>query len=281
MPVDEYHRPGTLDEALALRDEHGSSITVISGGTLTMPAINEGHVFPERVMDLRSLNLDTVDSSNGTLTLGATLTYTDVIEQIDDPMLTTAAEHCGSWAVRNIGTVGGNFFGPPTVGDFATALLARDAEVKLQSRDDERWIELANFYTGPVTTVLRDDELLTEIRVSAASGDTAYQKQTRNQEPAPAVVTVAANVERVDGSVSGARIGLNGAGPHLVRAFEAEEIVADGGLDSGTIEAAADAAAEAADPPTDALASDWYRRKMIGKQLERTLERLADGEGYE
>ena len=277
MSVEEYHRPGSLDEALALRAEHGSSITVVSGGTLTMPAINEGHIFPGKVMDLRSLDLDFVDVSYGDLTLGATLTYSDVIDQVDDPLLTTAAEHCGSWAVRNIGTVGGNLFGPPTVGDFATALLTRDAEVHLQSEDDERWVHLTDFYTGPGTNVLEDDEILTEIRLTAASSDTAYLKQTRNQEPAPSVVTVAANVERDNGSVSAARIGLNGAGPHPVRAVEAEQIVEGNELSDGTIEEAADAATEASDPPKDALASDWYRKKMIGQHLSKALAQVANG----
>jgi CO/xanthine dehydrogenase FAD-binding subunit len=276
MAVEEYHRPDTLDEALELRGEHGASLTIVSGGTLTMPAVNEGHLFPERVMDLRSLDLDYVES-NGDLTLGATLTYSDVIDQVDDPLLSTAAEHCGSWAVRNLGTVGGNLFGPPPVGDFATALLARDAEVRLQSRDGDRWVSLTDFYTGPGTNVLEDDEILTEIRVTAASVDTAYVKQTREQEPALSVVSVAANVDHDNGSVTGARIGLNGAAPHPVRSTEAESVLEGSILENGTIEAAAEAASEAADPPTDALASDWYRRKMVGKQLERTLSQLANG----
>jgi len=276
MAVEEYHRPETLDEALALRAEHGSDLTVVSGGTLTMPAINEGHMFPEQVMDLRSLDLDSVET-NGDLTLGTTVTYSDVIDQVDDPLLSTAAEHCGSWAVRNLGTVGGNLFGPPPVGDFATGLLARDAEVRLQSPDNDRWVTLTDFYTGPGTNDLADDEILTHIRVPADSDETAYVKQTRNQEPALAIVTVAANIEHDNGSVTGARIGLNGAGPHPTRAYEAEGVLEGRALDNGTIEAAAEAAAEAAEPPTDALASDWYRRKMVEKQLERTLNKLTNG----
>jgi CO/xanthine dehydrogenase FAD-binding subunit len=276
MSVDHYHRPETLGDALALRADHGSSLTVVSGGTITMPQINEGHIRPDRVMDLRGLDLDTVEASDGTLSLGATLTYTDVIERVDDDLLTAAAEHCGGWAVRNVGTIGGNFFGPPPYGDFATALLARDAELRLQRRGGERWVPLTEFYTGPGSTVLEDDEILTEIRLTAEAGDTAYLKQTRCQEPTPAVVTVAATVRRENGSVSAVRIGLNGAGPYPLRAEAAEEIVADGELENGTIEAATEAAVEAADPPTDAVASDWYRQRMIDTHVSRALTQLAD-----
>lgn len=277
MPVDEYHRPGSLEAALSLRAEHGDSLTVVSGGTLTMPAINEGHLFPELVMDLRSLDLDHVQQTGAELTLGATLTYSDVIESVDDPLLTEAATHCGSWAVRNVGTIGGNLFGPPTVGDFAVALLARDAEAHLQSAAGDRWVGLSDFYTGPGETVLASDEILTEIRVPTAAGETAYLKQTRDQEPAPAIVTVVADVHRDNGAVSTARIGLNGAGPHPVRASDAESILEGSALSDGTIEDATAAAVEAADPPTDALASDWYRRKMIGHHLSDALSQVAGG----
>lgn len=279
MAVKEYHRPSDLGEALELRAEYGSDLTVISGGTLTIPAMNEGHILPERVMDLRSLDLDFFERANGVLSLGPTLTYNTVIEEVDDELLVKAANHCGSWAVRNVGTIGGNLFGPPTVGDFAVALMARDAEVKLERAGDERWIDVTDFYTGPGITALESEELLTEIRVPDSKGETAYLKQTRNQEPAPSIVTVAANLERDNGSISSARLGLNGGGPHPLRAREAENVLEEGGLNEATIAEAAETARELADPPTDAIASEWYRGKMIEKHLSTALNQIANGGG--
>ena len=279
MTVEEYHRPDTLEEALSLRAEFEDGIHVVSGGTLTMPAMNEGHLLPKRVMDLRSLDLDYINEANGETTLGATLTYSDVIDRVDDPFLTEAAYHCGSWAVRNVGTIGGNFFGLPTVGDFAVALLAREAEVKLERDGGERWVALSDFYTGPGTNVLESDELLTATRFPSDVGEAGYRKQSRQQEPAPSIVTVAAHLERANGSIESARIGLNGAGAHPIRAEAAERVLEGASLGEETIEEATGAAAEAATPPTDAIASEWYRRKMIEKQLERVLTQLANGGG--
>ncbi|MFP8954592.1 FAD binding domain-containing protein (plasmid) [Natrialbaceae archaeon A-arb3/5] len=278
MPVEAYHRPDSLEEALDLSAEHESDLEVISGGTVSMPAMNDGYKFPEKVMDLRSVGLDYVESENGEITLGATLTLTQTIEELDDPFLQDAARHTASWAVRNMATVGGNLFTPPPLGDFAVALLARDAEIKIQSQDDDRWISLSSFYTGPGQNVLEPEELITEIRFPEEHGETVYLKQTQQQEPAPPVVTVAANLERENGTVETARIAMNGAGPHPMRMEDAEAALEGAELDEETIEAAAEAAAEAANPPEDAVASEWYRQKMVRQQLVNALSQIASEE---
>ncbi|GAB7018770.1 FAD binding domain-containing protein [Halostagnicola bangensis] len=278
MAIEAYYRPETLEEALDLSAEYRSSLDIISGGTIAMPAINEGKTFPDRVMDIRDLDLDFVESSNGERTLGATLTLTGVLEKIDEPFLRDAARHTGGWSIRNMGTVGGNLFSPPPLGDFAVALLALDAEIEVQQRDEQRWISLSEFYAGPKSTAIEADELVTAVRLPPIDGDTTYTKYTRSQEPAQAIVTVAVNLERQDGVVETARIALNGAGPHPVRMHEAEDILEGKRLERDAIERAAEAAAEEADPPEDAIASAWYRRKMIRHHLSNALCELRNQE---
>lgn len=280
MAVEAYHRPSSLDDALDLTAEHESGLEIISGGTLTMPEINEGHAFPERVLDLRELGLDYVSEADGGVALGATTTLTQVMEEADVPLLREAAKHTGGWAVRNVGTVGGNLFSPPPLGDFAVALLALDAEVEIHGRDGARSLPLSEFYDDG-GRALAPDELVTEIRVPAVDGETAYVKYTRSQEPAPPIVTVVANLVRDGDTVERARLALNGAGPHPVRMTDAEDALDGSSLDDDVIARAADLAAEAADPPEDALASAWYRRRMVREYVVRTLTRVATGEAVE
>lgn len=281
MAIEAYHRPSSLDDALDLTAEHESGLEIVSGGTLTMPEINEGHAFPEHVLDLRELGLDYVSEADGGIAIGATATLTQVIEEADVPLLGKAARHTGGWAVRNVATVGGNLFSPPPLGDFAVALLALDAEIGIHGRDGERSLPLSDFYDDDGGRALAPDELVTEIRVPAVDGETAYVKYTRSQEPAPPIVTVVANVVREDDTVDRARLALNGAGPHPVRMADAEDALEGSSLDDDAIARAADLAAEAADPPEDALASAWYRRRMVREYVVRTLARVATGEDVE
>ena len=71
-----------------------------------------------------------------------------------------------------------------------------------------------------------------------------------------------------------ARIALGAAGPHPLRARQAEAALIGQMLDTASIAAAAQAAQAECDPPTDALATGWYRRRMVGVYVRRALESL-------
>jgi CO/xanthine dehydrogenase FAD-binding subunit len=279
VAIKNYFLPRSLDEATRLLAEYGVSILVMNGGTLAMPLINEGISLPEQVLGLRQAGLNYIRWMEGTLVLGASTTFTQVLQEDTFPLLQEAVRRIGSWTIRNMGTVGGNLFAPPPAGDFAVALLALDAQVKLASQKGERVISLTEFYTGFLTNAMLPGELLVEIRVPAPQGKTAYIKYGRKQTNTPAVVTVAVQVVFNGAQVGMARIALNGVGPHPIRATQAEAVLVGSVLNQGTIAAAAAAAAAECDPFSDALASEWYRRKMVNVYVGRTLAKISGKEG--
>jgi CO/xanthine dehydrogenase FAD-binding subunit len=270
-----YFQPQSVAEALALLAEHGPGLLVMAGGTLAMPLINEGISQPEKVMGLRRAGLSGLSRSNGTVTIGATTTLSQLAAQREIPMLAEAAQNVGGWAIRNMGTAGGNLFAPPPSGDLAVALLALDARVKLAGQSGERLIPLSDFYTGFMLNALAPGELLVEIQVPVPQGKTAYLKYGRRHANTPAVVTVAAHLELDGRVVKAASLALNAVGPHPFRARRAEAVLAGAPLDGETIAAAAQATAEEAEPFTDAIASEWYRRKMLPVFVRRALEQIA------
>jgi CO/xanthine dehydrogenase FAD-binding subunit len=270
-----YYLPQSVDEAISLLAEHGPSLLVMAGGTIAMPLINEGISLPEKVMGLRQAGLNYINSPNGAVKIGATATLTQMLTQKEIPLLAQAAYHIGGWAIRNMGTVGGNLFAPPPSGDLAVALLALDAQVKLSGGEGERVLPLTAFYTGFMTTALVPGELLTEILVPRPKGRVAYVKLGRRHANTPAVVSLAANLALDGKRIEKARIALNAVGPHPLRATQAEETLVGSTLDATTIAAAAAAAAEECEPFTDAVASEWYRRKMVDVIMRRALAQIA------
>lgn len=278
MAVESYFLPQSLPEAAGLLAEHGPTLLVMAGGTIAMPLINEGISFPEKVMGLRRAGLDRVSQANGTVTIGATTTLNQLLRLQAIPMLQAAAHHTAAGSIRNMGTVGGNIFAPPPAGDVAVALLALDARLKLVSARAERVLPLADFYTGFMTNVLLPDELLAEILVPVPAGKTVYLKYGRKQANTPSIVTVAAHLQLAGGRVTTAAVALNGVADSPIRSAEAEAALAGSPLTADTIGAAARAAADAADPPTDAIATGWYRRRMIGVMLTRALTQLMEQE---
>ncbi|GAB4541137.1 MAG: FAD binding domain-containing protein [Anaerolineae bacterium] len=275
MTTQAYYLPQSVREAINLLNEHGPELLVMAGGTIAMPLINEGISLPEKVMGLRQAGLNYVNKSNGTLEIGATTTLTQMLARPEISLLQQAAYHIGGWAIRNMGTVGGNLFAPPPAGDFAVALLALDAQVKVAGIDGERLLPLRNFYTGFMTTALLPGELVTEILVPVPQGKTAYTKYGRRHANTPAVVSLAVNLVLDGRQVKEARLALNGVGPHPMRATRAEAALVGSALDETTIAQAAAIAAEECEPFTDAVASEWYRRKMVGVAIRRTLAQMA------
>ena len=278
MPVEEYFLPDSLDQALDLLAEHQDSMLVTAGGTVTMPLINEGISVPEKVMGLKGTGLDYIHESELAITIGATTKLSSLLSLESLPILQLAAENTGAWAVRNLGTIGGNLFVPPPAGDVAVALLAMDAQIKLVSSANERWVPLNEFYTGFMSTTMEPDELLTEIQIAQPLGPPAFVKYGRKRANTPAIVTVAAYINLGKEMVMTARIALGAAGPHPIRAYTAEDALVARKLGPESIQEAAAAAASESQPFTDAIATEWYRRKMIEVYVERALTELAEME---
>jgi CO/xanthine dehydrogenase FAD-binding subunit len=274
VTVREYLIPRSLPEAIGLLERHGPELLVMAGGTVVMPLINEGISLPERVMSLRNAGLDGIEQRGDVLGIGAATTLTQLLAQDGVSLLREAARNTASWSIRNMGTVGGNLFTPPPGGDVAVALLALDARVRLAGAHGERVLPLADFYTGFMTNALAADELLVEIYVPTAVRETAFIKFGRKHANTPAVVTVAIALQRRDGRISAARIALGAAGPYPIRVASAEAAIVGSALESGVIEQAADAAARECRPFTDAIATEWYRRRMVGVFVRRALEQV-------
>ena len=276
MTVTNYFLPSSLSEALSVLEAHGASLLVMAGGTVAMPLINEGISLPEHAMGLRHAGLDRLQEVGGALDIGATLTLTRLLQQRTVPMLSEAARNTASWSIRNMGTVGGNLFTPPPGGDVAVALLALDAQLTLTGPAGRRVVPLSEFYTGFMTNVLHDDELLTGIHVPAVVGETSYVKFGRKHANTPSVVTVGVRVTRRDGTVTDARIALGAAGPHPTLARQAERVIVGSTLGAEAVDEAADAAARECDPFSDGVASEWYRRRMVRLFVRRALQRLQE-----
>jgi carbon-monoxide dehydrogenase medium subunit len=275
VTTQEYLLPKSVDEAVQLLDQYGPSLQVMAGGTILMPLVNEGISLPERVLGLRQTGLNYIQETNGHVAIGAATTLSQMLAWEKIPLLQQAARNVGGWAIRNMGTVGGNLFAPPPSGDFAVALLALDAKVKLMSAKNQRLIPLEDFYTGFMTTALEPGEIVTEIQVPFAEGKTAYVKLGRKHANTPSVVTVAVRIVFDAKTIKDARIALNAAGPHPLRSVEAEKSLVGSKLDDPAIDTAADLAAEHCEAFSDAIASEWYRRKMVSVFVRRALAQIS------
>src|SRR5207248_6172124 len=102
--------PRTLDEALRLRSELPDALP-IQGGTDLMVDLNFDRRRPETLLNLNEVTeLKSWSRENGSVRLGAGLTYTDAMSaKLASllPALAEASRTVGSPQIRNRGTIGG------------------------------------------------------------------------------------------------------------------------------------------------------------------------------
>lgn len=277
MPTETLFLPRSVQEAVGLLREHGPEMLVLAGGTVAMALVNEGAIFPALALSLHHAGMAGLRRVDGRVEIGATTTLGRLAASPELPLLAEAARQVGGWAVRNRATIGGNLFVAPPYGDVATALLALDAEVIVTGPEGQRTLPLDRFYKGRLAFDLGEAELVSALVVPTTSARGAFVKYGRRQAAAPAVISVAAClVQDAGGVVTQARLALGAAGPHPLRARGAEAALAGAPLSAASIAAAAATAMDECDPPTDALASAWYRRKMVGVFVRRALGALLE-----
>lgn len=276
-----YVAPESVSEAVRILAEHGGEVAVVAGGTDIVPKINYYEITPGIVMSIGKLGLDYIKENDGTLIIGAraSMTQLSASELIAKKAgaLAAAAASVGSPAIRTAATVGGNLVNGSPAADTATPLLAMDAELKLVNDTGERTIPLAGFFIGPGETVLKTNELLTEITIPMPKGKTVFGKLGRRKGMMCSIVNVAVRLEMDGDKCLDARIALGSMAPTPLRCREAEALIKGQNVNSEVIKKCSVTAIEETSPIDDERAAAWYRKQAGTAVLARAL-REASGQ---
>ncbi|SEB46226.1 FAD binding domain-containing protein [Rhodococcus jostii] len=274
----EYLSPTSLTAAVeALTNTDGGATKVLAGGQSLMPQLNFRLAHPTRIVDINGIAaLSEISEADGLLTIGAlvrqrTAERSDVVRRAC-PLLAEAVRLIGYPAIRNRGTIGGSLAHADPGAELPAVAVCLDAEIVVEGPAGERVIPAAEFFTGPFSTRLADDEILTAVRVrSAASGTGAAYEELSRKHVGFAMAGVAA-VVRLDGdTVAEARVAVSGVGTTPVRANRAEAALAGQAPVEKAIADAAAAALEGISPTSDLHASAAYRRHVAGVLIRRAL----------
>ena len=283
----DYVAPTTVDEVLAVLAERGDDAKVLAGGQSLIPMMKLRFAFPDVLVDVNRVpGLDYIDDADGQLRVGALVRHNDVVAsdvvgRVNHTMA-AAAPWISDPIVRNVGTVGGSVAHADPLGDWASVMLACGADVVARGTSGERVIPMADFITGPFTTVLEPTELLTELRVPkyTGRGGGAYLKLERKvSDYATAAVATHLDLDG-GGNIANAGIALTSVAPNNVKAVEAEQALIGQAPSEALFAEAAQLAARAADPRGDERGSAEYKREVVRIFTQRGLTKalaLAQG----
>ncbi|SPM29243.1 FAD binding domain-containing protein [Mycobacterium terramassiliense] len=273
----DYHRPDTIDDAVALLSELGDDAKIIAGGQSLVPMLAMRLAYFDHLIDISRLGeLRGIERRGHELWIGAGTTEATVgaDDQVRQavPLLTRATPFVGHFQIRNRGTLGGSIAHADAAGEYPAAALALDAVMEVLSPRGRREIAAADFFAGLWETTMEPDEVLTGVRFPVWNGRSGFSVREfarRHGDFAIAGALVAVQLDDAD-RVSRCGIGLLGLGSTVRRAPAAEAAVV--GMPVG--ELVAEEIGRAAmtgldDVPTDLQGSASYRTQVGATMVAR------------
>ncbi|HEY7729812.1 MAG TPA: xanthine dehydrogenase family protein subunit M [Gaiellaceae bacterium] len=255
--------PTSLAEALRLRAEHPGA-RPIQGGTDVMIELNFDRARPDVILNLNEVaELRGWRRENGTLVLGAALTYTEAMSgELAGalPALAEAARTVGSPQIRNRGTIGGNLGTASPAGDAVPPLLVEHGEVEVASSSGTRLLPLSEFLLGVKRTALGPDELIVSVRLRPSGARQTFMKVGPRNAMVISVCSLALVADRERDELR-ASFGSASPVPLLVSAPLSERA------------SFPERVAAAASPIDDVRGSAAYRRHALRVLAARALER--------
>lgn len=213
-----YHRPDSIDEALAVYRGAEDGIYLAGGQTL-LPTMKMRLAAPTDLIDLSSIkSLTGIEVDSQRVKVGAFTRHADVADHPEIraalPVLAYVAGQIGDAQVRNRGTLGGSVANSDPAADYPAAIVGLGATVHTQTRS----IAADDFFKDLFETALEPGELITGIEFPIPTR-AAYQKFPN---PASRYAIVGVLVADFGGRI---RVGVTGAGPCAFRASELERVL--------------------------------------------------------
>jgi aerobic carbon-monoxide dehydrogenase medium subunit len=278
----EYHAPTSLDQALALLHQHGDEAKILSGGHSLIPLMKLRFAEPAVIVDINNIpGLAYLNEERGVLKIGALCREADLetsaAVKAKFPLILDAVKTIADPQVRNRATVCGNLAQGDPANDQPAVMLALGAEVVAQGSGKERVLPVKGFFVDLLTTALKPDEILKEVRVPvppAHSGGAYFKLERRVGDFA--IVAVAAQLTLDKNKIVSAGIGLTNAGPVPIKATKAEAFLAGKDATEANFAEAGKLAESMSDPASDTRAPADYKRAMIQELTIRALRKAAE-----
>ena len=277
----DYHKPDSVDEAVALLGRFGEDAKILAGGHSLVPMMKLRLAEPANLIDVNGINdLKGIRQADGGIHIGATTTQAEVLASTllseSCALIPEASALIADPQVRYCATVGGNVANGDPGNDLPAIMMALGATYVLRGPKGERSVAARDFYKGVYWTDLGEDELLTEVRVPAltANQGSAYEKMKR--KVGDYAIAAAAVVLTMSGTTcESAAIALTNVGETPLFAVDAGASLAGKSVDENAIAEAARLAMAISTPVADLRGTVEFRTAMVGEMTRRAIRKAA------
>jgi aerobic carbon-monoxide dehydrogenase medium subunit len=273
----DYHRPTTIDEALAILGRWQGDARLLAGGQSLVPMMNFRLATPAAIIDLNRIpGFAQIEEADGMVRIGAMARHRQIefapLLRERLPLLSEAMRWVGHLPTRTRGTIGGSIAHADPAAEIPMVLQALAGEVAVRSPQGERRIASPDLFLAPLTTSLSPEEIITEVRFPMMPSEAAHALEEFARRKGDFAIAAIAVMLVWDGEQCRmARLATGGIGSVPVRLREVEVILEQRGLGEAAVAAAAEKAAELVEPMSEHNASADYRRHLTAVLTRRAV----------
>jgi xanthine dehydrogenase small subunit len=268
-----FHRPGTLDECLALLAASPDAHVVAGATDLAVESNLRGRRFSGLVSVEALSELRTFRETDDEVELGAALTLSEIEARWKNAptVLHHWMELFASPLIRNRATLGGNLATASPIGDAAPLLLAFDAQLRIARANGQRTIPLASFFRAYRQTALASGELLVSVHLPKPFPQHVrfFKVAKRRMDDISTVAAAFAADLDPAGRITRARLAYGGVAPVPLRVVQAEEVLRGRAWDEFAIQRAQQILEQTLQPISDHRGSAAYRLALAQSLLKK------------
>ena len=279
----DYFAPTTVNEAVALLEEHGDDAKILAGGQSLVPMMNFRLVRPTCLVDINQIrDLAYIHEKDDRLHIGAITRHRDLetstLVQQSNGLLFEGVQLIGHTAIRTRGTVGGSIIHADPTAELPAILAALDGEVRLIGPNGQRTISWRDLFVTFFTTVIEPVEICDEIIIPRlpSSAGWAFEEFTRRHGDFAVAGVAAVIVADNNDCCTDARLAITGTAPTPIRATQAESFLVGKSLKQTTLDEAGRLVATEVEPESDVHATANYRQHLAGALTTRALQRAVE-----
>ncbi len=271
-----YYKPESIADALDFLN--GGNVKPLAGGQSLIPMLKFRILQPKFILDLNPLReMSYIKPEENSVKIGALTKYYELVKsgiiRRDLPLLHEASEKIGDMQVRNMGTIGGSLSNADPSADLPAVTLAYDAKIKLISTQGERTVEAKDFFKGPFTTELKENEILSEVELPILKGyKHTYVKIVRRAGDF-ALVGMAI-LAKVGETVEDIKIAYTGVSDKPYRPYELEKTLIGSKPTEELFRKFSEDVTKEVNPPSDSRGSSEYKKKVMKNLTFNTLKEV-------
>jgi carbon-monoxide dehydrogenase medium subunit len=274
-----YAKARSVEHAVELLACADGEVRLLAGGQSLIATLNMRLSAPKLLIDLNGVQgLSGIAAKNGQVEIGALTRHAEAEHSAavarHAPLIARAMPFIGHAAIRNRGTLGGSIAFSDPAAELPACLLALGGEIEIAGDNGNRTVKADDFFKGLFETALGPHDVLTAIRVPAASGNTrtGFAEFARRHGDY-AMVGLAASAKASGKRLSDVRLAFFGIGATPVRATKAEAALA-----AGTVDDAVSALAGEIEPSGDVQATAATKKHLAGVLLRRVAKELTEAQ---